>query len=239
MRRSARLVVSLMVAFAAWIAAAAQTAPRQVSLEQYTRWKQELSNWGRWGVDDQIGTLNLITPPRRRAAAALVRDGVSVSLARDVDTVRAVDNPSPYEHAMVDAERDRLAVMPHGMAHTDLDSLAHISDNGVLYNGYRPDRETLLKAGAERNSIHNVKHGVFARGVLMDIAALKGVPYLEPGTPIDVEDLEAWERRARVKVSAGDVLILRTGVWARRAAAGPWLRGRSAEGGAAGLHPSV
>jgi kynurenine formamidase len=129
--------------------------------------------------------------------------------------------------------------MPHGMAHTHLDSLAHISDNGVLYNGYTPDREALLRDGPARNSIHNVKAGIFTRGVLVDIAALKGVPYLEPGTPIFVEDLEAWERRAGVTISAGDALILRTGVWARRQAQGPWLRGRTAEGRAAGLHPSV
>src|SRR6185295_17334834 len=73
----------------------APAAPAPVTAAQYERWKTELSNWGRWGKDDQIGTLNLITPEKRRQAAALVRDGVSVSLASDADTEKAVDNPTP------------------------------------------------------------------------------------------------------------------------------------------------
>ena len=84
----------------------AQTAdPHDVTAAQYTRWKTELSNWGRWGKDDEIGALNLITPEKRRQAAALVRDGVSVSLAADADTVKAVDNPNPYEVRMLALRR--------------------------------------------------------------------------------------------------------------------------------------
>src|SRR5262252_1644601 len=71
-----------------------------VSEAQYQRWKKDLSNWGRWGKADEIGALNLITPAKRKQAAALVRDGVSVSLSADADTVPAVDNPNPYEVAM-------------------------------------------------------------------------------------------------------------------------------------------
>ena len=84
-----------------------------------------------------------------------------------------------------------------------------------------------------------MKNGIFTRGVLIDIPRLKGVPYLEPGTPIYVEDLEAWEKQAGVKVSSGDALFVRTGVWARRKALGPWLRGRAEGGRSAGLDPSV
>jgi len=212
---------------------------REVTAEQYTRWKTELSNWGRWGSDDEIGTLNLITPEKRRQAAALVRDGVSVSLAADADTVMAVDNPSPYEITMQSIAADRIAVSYHGIAHTHLDSLAHINEEGVFYNGYKPEAQTVLEQRHARNSIHNVKNGVFTRGILIDIPRLKGVSYLEPGTPIYVEDLEAWEKRAGVRVSAGDALFVRTGVWARRKAVGPWLRGRAEGGRSAGLHPSV
>jgi hypothetical protein len=75
------------------VAVQAQNDPHTVTAEQYTRWKTELSNWGRWGPTDELGTLNLITPEKRRQAAALVREGVSVSLAADADTVQAVDNP--------------------------------------------------------------------------------------------------------------------------------------------------
>ena len=178
-----------------------------VSAEQYQRWKTELSNWGRWGKEDQIGALNLITPAKRRQAAALVKEGVSVSLAADADTVKAVDNPNPYEVTMQGIGSDRIAINYHGIAHTHLDSLAHINEQGVFYNGYKPEAETVVKDRHAKNSIHNVKNGVFTRGVLIDIPRLKGVPYLDPGTPIYVEDLEAWEKQAGVKVSPGDAAL--------------------------------
>ena len=84
-----------------------------------------------------------------------------------------------------------------------------------------------------------MKNGIVTRGVLIDIPRLKGLPYLEPHTPVFVEDIEAWEKKAGVKVSAGDALFVRTGVWARRKAEGPWLRGRAEGGRSAGLDPSV
>jgi kynurenine formamidase len=210
-----------------------------VTPSEYERWKKELSNWGRWGKDDQIGALNLITPAKRKQAAALVKEGFSVSMAGDADTIKAVDNPNPYEFKMLAIGMDQIAVNYHGIAHTHLDSLAHINDDGVFFNGYKPDPDQVLKQGHEKNSIHNVKNGIFTRGVLIDIPRLKSVPYLEPGTPIFVEDLEAWEKKAGVKVSAGDALFVRTGVWARRKALGPWLRGRAEGGRSAGLDPSV
>ncbi|HLG58462.1 MAG TPA: cyclase family protein [Vicinamibacterales bacterium] len=230
----------LLIAFLAGKRTSAQSgSSRAVTDAQYERWKKELSNWGRWGKDDQVGALNLITPAKRRQAAALVKDGVSVSLAADADTTKAVDNPTPYEVTMQGIGSDRIAVSYHGIAHTHLDSLAHINERGVFYNGYTPDADAVVKQGHQKNSIHNVKDGVFTRGILIDIPRLKGVPYLEPGTPIYVEDLEAWEKQTGVKVSAGDALFVRTGVWARRAALGPWLRGRAEGGRSAGLDPSV
>jgi kynurenine formamidase len=217
-----------------------QTAPRRaITAAELESWKKDLSNWGRWGKDDQIGALNLITPAKRKEAAALVKEGVSVSLAGDADTVKAVDNPFPYEHEMLAIGNDRISVRYHGIAHCHLDSLAHINEDGVFYNGYKPDADAVLKSGHQKNSIHNVKNGIFTRGILLDIPRLKGLPYLEPGTPIYSEDLEAWERRAGIKVSAGDALFVRTGVWARRQAVGPWLRGRAEGGKSAGLDPSV
>jgi kynurenine formamidase len=218
----------------------AQSSARQpVSAAQYELWKTQLSNWGRWGAADEIGTLNLITATKRRDAARLVRDGVSVSLSSDADTVKAVDNPNPYEVTMQGIASDRLAINYHGIAHTHLDSLAHINENGVFYNGYKPDAAAVARDRHAKNSIHNFKGGVFTRGILIDIPRLKGVPYLEPGTTIYVEDLEAWEKQAGVKVGPGDALFVRTGVWARRKVEGPWLRGRAEGGRSAGLDPSV
>ena len=210
-----------------------------VTKADWDRWKKELTNWGRWGKEDQIGTLNLITPAKRKQAAALVKDGVSVSLAHDALTEKAVDNGSPYEHVMLGIGGDKLGVSFHGVAHTHMDALAHVQfEDGSMYNGYKPVEVVVMKDnGHARNSIHNVKNGVFTRGVLIDIPRLKGLPYLEPGTPIYVEDLEAWEKQAGVKVSSGDALFIRTGRWALRAQKGPYDVSRN--GKRAGLHESV
>jgi len=212
--------------FAALLAA----APERPAITQATieTWMKELSNWGRWGKQDELGALNLITPAKRRQAAALVRDGVSVSLARDAETEKAADNPSPFEHQMTSTgvnargsySLDRIGVSYHGWAHTHMDSLCHMFHEGLMYNGV-PQTEVTAK-GAQRLSIHNMKQGIFTRGILVDIPRLKGVPYLEPGTPIHPEDLEAWEKKARVRISSGDVVFIRTGRWALRKQKGAW-----------------
>jgi kynurenine formamidase len=240
MKAFARILLAVLTVGLATDRVSSQTASTHaVTSADYERWKKDLSNWGRWGKDDEIGALNLITPDKRKAAAALVKEGFSVSLAGDADTVQAVDNPNPYDVKMLAIGNDRIGVAYHGITHTHLDSLAHINDEGVFFNGYKPDADTVLKNGHAKNSIHNVKNGIFTRGILIDIPRLKGVPYLEPGTPIYVEDLEAFEKQAGIKVQAGDALFVRTGVWARRKELGPWLRGRAEGGRSAGLDPSV
>ena len=215
-------------------------APSKVTPQQFEQWKKDLNNWGRWGKDDEVGTMNLITPAKRKQAAALVKEGFSVSLASDADTVQAVDNPQPYEHQMLALGSDRIGVAFHGIAHTHLDSLAHINYDGVFYNGYKPNPEQVKTAnGHAKNSIHNLKNGIFTRGILIDIPRMKGVQYLEPGTPIYVEDLEAWLKKVGLKIQPGDAVFVRAGVWARRNQSGPYLRGRSPGGKDAGLDPSV
>jgi kynurenine formamidase len=208
-----------------------------VTSEQFEQWKKELSNWGRWGSDDDLGALNLITPAKRKEAAALVREGVSISLALEADTVKALDNPQPYEHRMLTLGTDYIGVAMHGVAHTHLDSLAHIEYDGVFYNGYKPDRDAVMKNGHTRNSIVSFKNGILTRGILVDLPRMRGVPYLEPGTAIFADDLEAWEKYAGVRISSGDALFVNTGNWVYRKKFGPWDRGR--QGRAAGLHPSV
>ena len=209
-----------------------------VAKADYERWKTELSNWGRWGKDDEIGALNLVTPAKRRQAASLVKEGITVSLAGDVNTTKAEDNSAPYEHVMTQAgatgAADRLAVSYHGYAHTHIDGFAHRFFDGKMWNGFSFE-EVTKDEGAKKNSIYNLHNGIFTRGVLMDIARLKGVPYLEPGTRIYAADLEAWEKMAGVKVAAGDAVFIRTGRWARRAKLGPWNAARET----AGLDASV
>ena len=228
-RRSVRLaaIALLMAGVTLHVDSAQSPAPPSVTAAEFEQWKSQHSNWGRWGKDDEVGALNLITPAKRREAAALVREGISVSLARDADTEKAVDNPDPYEHRMIAPGFDRFSVAHHGVAHTHLDSLAHIDYQGTFYNGYKPDSEAVMKSGHRRNSIVNLKNGVFTRGVLVDLPRLKGVPYLEPGTPIYARDIEAWEKLAGVKIGPGDALFIRTGRWARRAAVGPFDTSRT------------
>ena len=214
-----------------------------VTQAQFDAWKKELSNWGRWGKDDEKGTLNLITPEKRKAAAALVKDGVSVSLARDADTEKSADNSQPYEHAMVSvgaaSSADRFAVSFHGYAHTHLDALGHHFLDGKLYNGFSQKEWVTMDGGAKKGAITQTANGIVTRGVLVDIPRLKGVPYLEPGTPIYAEDIEAWEKMANVKILPGDAVFIRTGRWTRRAKTGPWDVGKLAAGLDASILPWI
>lgn len=184
-----------------------------------------LSNWGRWGDDDQLGALNLITPEVTAAAGATVTSGRSVSCARPLDTVAAVDNPSPVAHHMTGTATegwgaDYFALAPHGFATSHLDALCHVFFEGKIYNGYPID--TVTAHGATRLGIHHLAAGIVTRGVLLDLAGLVGLEALEPGTPIFPEDLEAAEQKAALEVGPGDVLFVRTGRWRWRDQYGPW-----------------
>src|SRR5690349_11087291 len=145
----------------------AQTSPTSHNVTQadMDRWKKELSNWGRWGKDDEKGTLNLITAAKRKQAAALVKEGFAVSLARDAATEKDSDNPQPYEDVMLSdgsgrpAATDRISVAFHGLAHTHLDALAHHFIGGKMYNGYSQKEYVSMKEGAAKASIHQVKDG--------------------------------------------------------------------------------
>ncbi len=220
------------------------TTPRStrplVTAVEYERWQTDLSNWGRWGKDDEMGALNLITAAKRRQAAALVKDGVSVSLASDVPLEKLVDAPCPAQWAMLNASRtgatDQIAFpCIHGAGNTHFDSFGHIFFNGKMWNGYDATEVVTKESGVARGSIRNFRNGIATRAVLYDMPRLTGVPYLEPGTRIYVEDLEAWEKKAGVRVGPGDALLLRWGRWTRRAKLGPW----PINDGAVGLDNSV
>jgi kynurenine formamidase len=231
-----RLLTALL--FASAVAVAAQPpgpsrAPRDAA--EFDALFQQVKNWGRWGPDDQLGSANLVTVAKRKQAAALVKSGITVSLAHNPLTERAEDNASPFEHTMLRGNNmDRYAVSYHGYAHSHIDALCHILYKDQTYNGYaRADVNT--DKGCTKLGIQNLKDGIVTRGVLVDLPRLRNLPYLEPGTPIYVEDLEAWEKKAGLKLAPGDALLVRTGRWARRAALGPWNVGQNA----AGLHASV
>jgi kynurenine formamidase len=212
--------------------------PRNVTKADVDRWMTELSNWGRWGKEDQLGAINLITAERKKAAAALVQSGISVSMSRRAEKDQAVDNSSPFHHKMMERPAsspywsDSYDVAYHGYGHTHLDALCHIVYNGKMFNGV--PAAAVTPKGASKLSVFGLRNGILARAILMDIPELKGVPYLEPGTPIYPEDLEAWEKKSGVHVQSGDVVLIRTGRWALRDKKGPWDVGKKT----AGLHVS-
>ena len=209
-------------------------APR--NLAEFDKMFTELSNWGRWGPDDQLGTINLVTPVKVREAAGLVRSGVSVSLSHNPIAESGLpDNPGQSFALQMgpDLMSDTLHFSYHGYVTSHIDALCHFEYNGRLYNGVPSSINT--QKGCGKLGIEALKNGVITRGVLIDIPRLRGVPYLEPGDAVLTQDIEAWERKAGVKVGPGDAIILYTGRWARRAKLGPWRL----PGPVAGFHVSV
>lgn len=203
--------------------------------EEFDQMFHQVKNWGRWGSDDELGAANLITDSKRKQALALPKLGLAVSLAHPPLKEVAPDNANPFNHTMNRGlSTDTYSVSYHGYAHSHIDALCHILYKNQTYNGYARE-EVLTDKGCTKLGIENLKNGVVTRGILIDIPRLRNIDYLEPGTPVFIEDLEAWERKAGVKVSPGDAIFLRTGRWARREKLGPWAVGRNG----AGYHASV
>ena len=205
---------------------------RTLSEQDVVAMISSLSNWGRWGPDDELGTINLITSEKRRRAAALVRDGVSVSCARPIVTNDiAADTSFQPLRFMVDSgegrdhdPRERLlarrgaaefiGMVFHGYTITHVDTPAHYFWDGKIYNG-RSCNLVPAREGARAESVDLLRDGVVSRGVLLDVAALRGRP-LEAGEGVMPEDLEAAEQAQGVRVEPGDILLVRTGYYARR-----------------------
>lgn len=230
--------LSFLFLFVSSLTAAQPAEP--VSRAQFDQWMQEISNWGRWGDDDEKGTLNLITAQKRVEAAQLVQDGVSVSLSLFADKVQRPINGNPFRHSLSvsrfgehEVAGDEYSVQYHGFAHSHMDGLPHFAHKGQMYNGFSVAE--LEADGANRLGIHNAFEGIFTRGILVDIPWLRGVDYLEPGTALTAADLEQWEERTGVRIGSGDVLLIRTGRWERVRQLGEW----NFVGNAAGSHASL
>lgn len=232
------LIPAVLIAMLSSTASAQPAEP--VSRAQFDQWMQDISNWGRWGAEDEKGTLNLITPQKRVEAAALVQDGTSVSLSLFADKEQRPLNGNPFRHTLAvsrfgehEVAGDEYSVQYHGFAHSHMDGLPHFAHKGQMYNGFSVDE--LEATGSNRLGIHNAFEGVFSRGILVDIPWLRGVDYLEPGTTITSADLEQWEERTGVRIGSGDVLLIRTGRWERVRQQGEWMF----VGNAAGSHASL
>jgi kynurenine formamidase len=214
--------------------------------EDYHRAMRELSNWGRWGKEDELGAANLVTPAKRKQALALAKEGVTISLAHDVLQETAPDSS-------VKADRTPITVGPnggsdkysltgsyHGYSFSHLDSLeCHELYEGKGYNGL-PMEEIKAAGGCPKGSINALKDGITTRAVLFDATLLPGKAtgggWLELGTAVHREDLETLERIEHVRVQPGDIILLNTGRWKRRSALGPWTLPQD---GLAGFHADV
>jgi kynurenine formamidase len=251
--RIPRLVAVLAIVSQACPVASQQAPirPADPTPAEVVQMMREISNWGRWGVDDQLGTINLITPQKRLEAVALVREGIAVSLAHTLDKEVAVDNPTPFrqefmmrDSAMMGYAMDVISSTYHGTTTTHLDALCHYQFENQMFNGYSysdnyqatPTREGFGEGpGCMKNDVLQFKDGIMTRGILIDLPLMRGVRWLEPGTAVTAEDLEEWERFAGIRIGAGDALFLRTGRFARREEIGPWPAARET----AGFHVSV
>jgi kynurenine formamidase len=208
------------------------TPPPPVSLAEFQRIFDSVSNWGRWGPDDDHGTLNYITPERVAAAAASVRSGRTVSMAIPINKQAGPDNPQPAYHFMTRMHDVLvsesglsfgmcfLGLASHGECHTHIDAPNHIAWKGQLYNG-KP-ASTLTSLGSDWGGVDTFATGIVGRGVLLDAAAYRGVAWLEPGDAVNRAELEQIEQRQGVRLGEGDILVFRTGHHARRLALGPW-----------------
>ncbi|MEZ0106057.1 kynurenine formamidase [Catenulispora sp. EB89] len=194
--------------------------------EQFTDLARRVTNWGRWGPDDERGTLNLITPERVVAAASLIRAGRRFSLAVPLDEdgpqigmIEGRDNPkrtmimvnAPVmgeQHAFRTSD-DRVEMGLQACTHWD--ALAHVSYEGRLYNGF--DASEITAAGAAHCGIDKVGP-IVGRGVLLDVARALGVPRLGDaahGHALTPEDLDAAAEFGKVRIRPGDIVLLRTG----------------------------
>jgi kynurenine formamidase len=218
--------------------------PKQYGEEELLALFEQVSNAGRWGEDDELGTLNYITPAKRVAAAGLVRIGEPLSLARPLSTEQSPGNPTPPTHVMVQASRanpsasalDYFAGQPHGRSFTHLDAIAHNNFEGRVYNGRRAE-EVYHHKGLTFGSSFAQRHGIFTRGVLLDIARLRGVEYLEPDQGVSVADLEAAEEKQGVRLGSGDALLVHIGYLQFERATGRY--GNIYTGQFAGLTPDT
>lgn len=202
----------------------------RVTKAQFDGWMTTLSNWGRWGKLDERGTLNLITPEKRRQAAALAREGVVVSLARPMVSERPADpagarpvnrQGAESSHFLIDGDYlfERQEIEYHGNRLSHFDALCHVSYGGRLYNGLNFKEVVTPAGGCSKLAVTTAQEGIVTRGVLVDL----------PGTRVGPAEMAAWEKRTGIRVSPGDVLLLRT--------ARPG--GAPASFGTAGYEPSI
>lgn len=183
--------------------------PTQDEVERYF---ERLNNWGRWGKNDQRGTLNLITAEKRAAAVTSPRSGRVVSLARDITPHPALDYHMlcPVRRGNSKAAVDYVGMVYHGYTVTHMDALCHVEYRGKLYNG-RSFEESVRFGGAGWGALDAWFDGVVTRGVLLDVASAREDGYVRVGNPVTPPELDAAAARAGVSIEPGDFVVVRSG----------------------------
>lgn len=222
----------------------ASAAPEKMTRADFQRLYNKLRSRPPWGPADRGGALNYLTPATMLAAVGAVKLGRSVSLASPIEYRVTADNPKPARHKMTKTgdtapsgglsfAMDQIDMNIHGDADTHIDALSHVIYDGRLYNN-RP-ADIVSDTGAAELSIAAAADGIVGRGVLLDVPRARGVPWLEPGDHVTVDDLAATVRDQQVQVGEGDLVFVRVGHRLRRFQLGPW----DAADARAGLHPAV
>ncbi|HEY4404694.1 MAG TPA: cyclase family protein [Xanthobacteraceae bacterium] len=214
------------------VQAPAPSAPMDTAVlrAQYEQWRTQFKTWGRWAPigQESKGTTNLITPEKVASAMRLAKDGIVVSLAHAEPQTVAADVGAPgifhrVTNAITDGgTTDNYQVSYHGQTIAHIDTWCHFFENGMMYNGVPVKDNLTSESGCIKGSVMNWKGGVTTRAVIYDIPQLKGVDVIDPSVQIRRADLEAWEVRSGVKIGPGDIPLLYTGRWKRRAAVGAW-----------------
>ena len=194
---------------------------KPTTIEEYNDYKVRYNNWGRWGKDDQLGTLNHIDGKAIQHAVGLVREGRSVSCANPIATGDVIPderrNPRPADHIMTvgtASSGDYIGVSFHGYVNTHIDALCHIfsgdvTEGGRLYNDRDPG--LITDRGALTNSVENWRDGIVTRGVLYDIPRLRGQEYVGLDQPVQGWELEDWASVVGIEPRVGDAVLVRSG----------------------------
>lgn len=186
-----------------------------VADESFDQLAARINNWGRWGADDELGTVNLITPQMVASAAQSVRTGDVVSLSRVV-SLGTTEETLQSIHLVwrvfepIPAASEYIGMAFHGSAVTHLDSLNHIHHGDQMYNGF-PVSDLKPKGGGKYLTAEVFATKLSGRGVLLDVARARGVDTLYPGEAVTTQDLLAAEETQGVRVRTGDLLFVRTG----------------------------
>jgi kynurenine formamidase len=219
--------------------------PTQLEVMSYLH---DRRNWGRWGADDQLGAINLVTADKRAAAARLVRTGRSVSLSRVFPKEPGPSNAFPAQHWMRTLPRphgggfaaDYYGIFYHGVASTHLDALCHTWDDQGMWNGRNPAREITFD-GATFGSVEHWAHGIITRGIMLDVPRHRGGPCVTQDRPVHGWELEDILQERGIALGPGDAVCVYCGreAWQARNPDTPY--GRPFGGGPnerPGLHAS-